>query len=534
MAEGKTAEKISLLIVDDEEYVLDGLRRHIDWGGLGIEVVGGAGEGEEGFRKAMELRPDLVMTDIRMPQLDGISMIERLHARGFHPHFLLYTGYNDFEYAKRAIKFGVSDYILKPSLPEEISAALSRMADKCREQKRMVRAQEQLRGQFENDKRLLIPAFIGDLFGGKIFSHEEFERRDRFLGTGMAGKSYCAVALYVDPSSELFENAEVERQLYVLYQVSNYAAEVFQTGVRNLGFRNNDEFLLVVGDPSDMAQQALLEKATLLLDYCTSVQGLTVVVGIGDLVEGYERIPETYRQARDCVRNSVVSNTVVFRGSGAEDEQFCPPLGFIYDKEALVDAVKTANREQTFECLGQFFAGIKRIGTGQDLCVAPLFDELIGSVTTALLQIGVDYDPELFRGLMEPVQTTQQLQDRTEKYFDDLLGRVRGRHFAKNYQMIQRMLAYVRENYGKGITLNEVADALHFTPNYLSTLFSKSTGESFSHYLLRYRIQKAKEFLDSGKYKVYEVGDIVGYRNSEYFSKVFKDIVGVPPSAYVK
>lgn len=523
-----------MLIVDDEDYVIDGLKRHISWDSLGITVVGNASDGEEGILKTMEMKPDIVMTDIRMPQLDGISMIESIHSLGAHPYFLLYTGYDDFEYAKQAIAFGVSDYILKPSLPEEIAAALAKVAEKCRDQRRMIHAQELLRGQFENDKRILSPAFIADLFGGKVFSYVEFEKRDQFLGTGLAGKSYCAVALHVDPSSEIFINTDVERLLYALYQVSNFASDVFEACDRRIGFRNNDEYLLVAGDAEAMDRSRLLEKATRLLDYCVSVHNLEVVIGLGNVVGSFDRIPETYRQARERIRNSAARNTVVYRIPGGEDDLVCPALGVIYDKETLIDAVKTANEELALLCLGQFFDGIERIGASQDLCILPLFYELAGSVTTALLQVGVDYDPEAFRELLQPAQTTHQLRSRTEAYFKGLMERVKSRHFAKNYQMVQRMIAYVRENYGGGITLNEVADAMHFTPNYLSTLFSKSTGESFSHYLLRYRIQKAKEFLDSGKYKVYEVGDIVGYHNPEYFSKVFKDIVGIPPSAYVK
>ncbi len=528
------AETITLLIVDDEEYVIDGLRRHIPWDEIDIQVVGCVCDGEDGIHKAMELKPDLVMTDIRMPQLDGITMIERLHDLGFHPHFLLYTGYNDFEYAKRAIKFGVSDYILKPSLPEEISLALLKIADKCRAQKQMIRDQDLLREQFEKDKRLLAPAFFDDLFTGRVFSYDEFEQRDQFLGTGLADKSYCVVALHVDASSELFESADIERQLYVLYQISNYAANVFMTGGHTRGFKNNDEYALVVGDPAAMTQQALLERATRCLDYCTSIHNLSVVIGVSDIVEGFGQIMNAYRQARDCIHSATVSNTVIFSGSGGEDSHVSPPLGIVYDKETLIDAIKTANKELTFKCLGQFFSSVKRVSANQNVYVVPMFYELVGSVTTALLQIGVDYDIDSFHEVMKPVQTIQQLQKKTEKYFDALLVHMESKHFAKNYQVIQRMLAYVRENYGQGVTLNEVADALHFTPNYLSTLFSKSTGESFSHYILRYRIQKAKEFLESGKYKIYEVGDIVGYRNPEYFSKIFKDIVGISPSAYVK
>ncbi len=527
-------ETISLLLVDDEHYVIDGLRRHIPWERLGIEVAGSASSGEEGIRKALELRPDLVMTDIRMPDLDGISMIEKLHELGLHPHFLLFTGYNDFEYAKKAIRFGVSDYILKPSLPDEIAAALSRMADKCRSQKRMVRDQDLLRERFEKDKRLLEPAFIHDLFFGRVQSWDEFAQRDEFLATGLAGKPLCVVAIHVDPSSELFETADIAGQLFVLYQVSSYAVGIFSPGGHAEGFIDNHEYLLVSGNPDLMTQEALLERATRLLDYCTAVHNLTVVIGVSDIVTGFQEVAGAFRQARDCVRNCAVPNTVVFREIAEESGIAFPPVEMGYDREGLIDAVKTANRELVIRYLEQFFASLRKAGANQDIYIAPFIAELAGSVTSALLQIGISYDTEAFRELLRPAQTLQQLQRKTMDYFDSLLERMKDGHLAKNYQVIQRMLAYARDHYGEGITLNAVADALQFTPNYLSTLFSRSMGESFSRYMLHLRIQKAKEFLESGRYKVWEVCEIVGYRNPEYFSKVFKDIVGLSPSAYVK
>jgi two-component system response regulator YesN len=124
------ADTITILLVDDEEYVVSALKRHIKWNLLGMEVVGEAYDGDEAIEKALQLHPDCIITDISMPKLDGISMIEQLYQMSSHPNFLIYTGYNDFEYAKKALSFGVSDYILKPALAEDFYTPLQTIGDR--------------------------------------------------------------------------------------------------------------------------------------------------------------------------------------------------------------------------------------------------------------------------------------------------------------------------------------------------------------------------------------------------------------------
>jgi two-component system response regulator YesN len=210
------------------------------------------------------------------------------------------------------------------------------------------------------------------------------------------------------------------------------------------------------------------------------------------------------------------------------------PLSWIFDKEQLIDAILIGNSSVAQQLLEKFFSHVSQLPAPQDIYLTPLLSELIGATTVSLLQHGIEYDLKAFSLVVQKHSTIHEAQIHITEYIQSLIDSIQSRELAKNYQIVHRMISFTKEHFSEGITLSEIADQLQFTPNYLSTLFAKSMGINFSQYLAKLRIFKAKELLDSGKYKVYEVGDLVGYKNPEYFTKVFKEFVGITPSAYAK
>ncbi|AEV29427.1 response regulator containing CheY-like receiver domain and AraC-type DNA-binding domain [Sphaerochaeta pleomorpha str. Grapes] len=525
---------IKLLIVDDEEYVVSALKRHLSWDKLGIEVVGEAYGGKEGIEKALQLKPDCVLTDISMPSMDGISMIEQLYLLGFHPYFLIYTGYNDFEYAKRAIKFGVCDYILKPALPEEIEASLALIVARIQDETNRSQEHAQLRKDFEDSKQQLFLPFLSDLLEGRLLTYEEFAQKDQFFHSALQGKDYVVVGIHLDNAYEVFINEKIEDQLYTLYHISSFASSLLPGKTWSTGFMSNTAYFLCAVQTDTIDTDKLIGISTRILNFCNQVGNLnlSVRISISETVHVFDSIATAYRQAKEYIRESSGNQVISCRENPQEFSY--SPLSWAFDKEAFIDAILLGNEPLALNLLDQFFKKISQLPPPQDIYLTPLLCELVGSTTVTLLQHGIESDPGAYITLLQKNSTIHEAQTKVTDYFKKLIETIQSRELAKNYQVVQKMMAFTRKNYRSGITLNEIAEYLQFTPNYLSTLFSKSTGISYSHYLTKFRMQKAKEFLESGRYKVYEVGDLVGYHNPEYFTKVFKEFVGVPPSSYVK
>lgn len=533
-------QEVTLIIADDEQYVIDNLLKHIDWKGLNINVVGTATNGQEGVKQALLKDPDLILTDVCMPEIDGISMIGKLYDMGRHPFVLIFSGYDDFEYAKRAISYGISDYLLKPSLPEEITAALKKMADKCRIEKQRIGEQAQLKMQFERNKTSFQTPFCNALLKGEISTYSDFSQQDLFLGTNLLGKNYIVVEIHMNPIKDEFGEETIEQQMFALFQVTSYASTLFLTPERsgiNFGFANGTEYLLVAGTKTNLDNDLLLEEATRLLDYCTKIHQLSVVIALSDIVSDFSKIADCYQQVKAQVRFCDIDNIVLYptRASEKKDDRFLTiPLMNKPDVDAIIDAVKAGSSEKVLILLKNCFEKIRNLPKPQDLYIYPILYGLLGETLVWLLQMGIDYDYDKLRAITVENRTFQEMEEKTMDFFASLMQHLQHTQLTQNQQLIQQMITLMKEHYRDGITLNEIANMLHFTPNYLSTIFAKSTGDSFSGFTAHYRIQKAKELLDTGQYKVYEIGDLVGYKNPEYFTKVFKDIVGVSPSAYKK
>ena len=525
---------LKLVIVEDEDYVVSGLKRHLDWERLGIEVSGVAVDGAEGMKLIIKTNPDLVLTDIRMPVMDGISMIERLSSMEIHPRFIIFSGYDDFNYAKRAMKYGVMDYILKPSLPEEIALALDKTAGKCRRIKRLEAEQEKIRQQFESYKPLLYSIFAEELFGGKILTDNRFREKCEFLGLDLIEKSYCVVTVHIDSRDCTLDQLSEEQEQYVLYLIASFAAGVFEVGKAFTNFQNHFAHFLVAKDHDKISHHDLAEQAMRVVEHCNRNFDVSASVGISDITHAFSGISAAYDQSVECLKYNMENNTVIFYQELHQNPN-CPNTSQIYDKEMLMEAIKIGNSDSVFKCLEQFFRNIKKIQRTRQDYLTPLLYEMLGTTAVTLLHMGEnDYNYEAIAELTKPNITVNELEKKLTAYYSGLMQRLGESYYKKNLQIIQRVIKYVKENYSRDITLNEIANNLYFTPNYLSSLFSRGMGESFSNYITRYRIQKAKELLESGKYKVYEIGEMVGYKNPDYFSKVFKELVGFTPSSYKK
>lgn len=528
------ADTIRVLLVDDEEYVVDALKRHIHWEELGMEIVGEAYDGQEGIEKTLQLSPDCIITDITMPQLDGISMIEQLYQMSSHPYFLIYTGYNDFEYAKKALSYGVSDYILKPALPEEFEAPLKALCNRIRDERNQIMELDRLQKDFEESKQQLFQPFLDELLEGRILTYEQFARRDQFFSSNLADKEYVVIGVHLENSQEDFAELEMKQQLYALYRINSLVISLIPGTVYSSGFRSNTAYFLCANQTDSYSLDQLVGLSIRILDFCNRLDDLNLAVriGISDIVYNFEEINTAFRQAQDCIRECLANEVMQYTQHCIKAD--CRPLPWIFDKEQLIDAILIGNSSVALQLLDKFFSHVSQLPAPQDFYLTPLLSELIGATTVSLLQHGIEYDSKAFSLVIQKHSTIHEAQIHVTEYIQSLIGSIQSRELAKNYHIVHRMISIAKEHFSDGITLSEIADQLQFTPNYLSTLFTKSMGISFSQYLAKIRIYKAKELLDSGKYKVYEVGDMIGYKNPEYFTKVFKEFVGTTPSAYAK
>ncbi|MEN6313141.1 MAG: response regulator [Clostridiaceae bacterium] len=533
----------TMIIVDDERYVIDGLLKFVDWSGIGIEVADTALNGEDGAEKIRQKNPDIVMTDISMPVMDGIEMIKVINNEGIKPKIVILTGYSEFEYAREAMKYGAADYILKPSMPDEISETMKKVVNICKEERVRQEQERHIREQLKQSMPAMIEKFLEELFEGSIKSEQVLKEKTDFLGLDFCNKSFRVLTLQIDSYDSFMERfKEIDRQ-FVKFSILTMACD--HLGVKNtyLNFKEKNSNILLTDMEeahNQIDDEQITEKLTELIERCRRMYGISISIGLGEQVCELSRIRESYQQSRESLKYKMYfGNGKVIFYADIIHTQLVTPVLQLYDRNMLIDGLKMRSLPMVLECIDDMFAKIRSQGCVRfDYLKTALF-EMMGTVSLTLYQIGEKMPHDFVNGktpwdVIENKGTVDEIQNYLKDFFQIILSATGQKVNQRNARIVEQIIDYIKENYDKNISLNELSKRIYLTPNYMSNIFSQQAGHNFMDHLAQYRIEKAKELINQGKYKIYQIGEMVGYKNPDYFRKIFREYTGVSPSEYAK
>ncbi len=386
---------LDLLIVDDESAARQGLIRCMPWDTLGVRVCGEAINGARALAQVQALRPDIVLTDIRMPFMDGIELCRALRAAGETVKIIFISGYEDLEYFKSALAYDVSGYVLKPVDVQELSALIARVAGEIRDRRSELARMAALDEKLRRTLPALRDRFLTGLLRGEIAS-EDLASRMADLELNLPPTGQYAVSL-AKPGADMPAAALLGEAAHALAQLSGNGI-VFSLG--------QDECAALWWNPLSGAGPA--EWADLL----RGTFGLDVSIGIGDAVDGLPRVKDSYTSARQALDRA--------------------------------DLERKTARER-------------------------------------------------------------------------LVGQIRA-----------LVLGDLRRNF----TIREIAEAVHYSPTYITALFKQDMGQTINEFATQCRMEKARELLDTTSLKAYEVARQVGYQDAKYFSRLYRRHFGVNPSEH--
>jgi len=521
---------MKLLIADDEVQIRTGLAEGIDWSMFDIDQVYSAANGTEAWELYNRHLPDIVITDIRMPGMDGLELSRAIKRKTPSAAVILLSGYADFQYAKEAIQIGVADYELKPvklrSLIEMVKAAQHKLlahrqeererrtlqAARCLEKLALgeqsnfsMGACEIVRYLTNTDGSFVCMALEWDGYAVRLSALSPERREQMYAEVGKQLLSRFASEEYVATDMR-------ERRFYVLCRLAQvYSADSWEASVRQWHWDLNgtltDKFGITVslGMSAPGPVEALLR---LMGEACGALNG--------KLVHG---------------------GGVVFRAVPG----FVPvrhyPLPLIVEQK-LAEAVlhldvATVNAliDRQFEEAGQI-AGLSREGV-EELCVE-LLRILYGVWPEERKEERRSDRPESSRAIFLHYEIMQTYKEEVLRRYMMTLERQRNGSSGKHTYLIAQATDYIRSHYKSELTVETLAEVTGITPNYFSHLFNKEVGVPFREYLNRLRIDEAKQLLRSTNLLAYEVMDRVGFQNYKYFCQVFKKSEGCSPSDYRK
>ncbi len=542
-----------LLIVDDEMLVRMGLKTTIDWPKLGFQIAGEADNGLKALEVARTIRPDLVLTDIRMPKMDGLTLMKALKKELPRTKILILSCYQDFDYVREALQLGALDYIPKLSMQvEELERVMLRAKAVLEEEAEQERAAD---GAWETERyrslREMQGHFFQDLLKGALNEAELPERLLRLKLRLAESGLYAAVCLRVDDLRAIRQRnggtglTSLESPLY------NIIDEAIEKGglKGDLFMGREGEFGLVFSFTAGTEAAALFRE---LSDFCAHLRetvqlyfNLSVSFGIGRVATSLIRLKDAYGEAAAALEYRF------YQGQGS--------LNRYRENPPAEEPLYSASQEQTLRerLEGGDYAGAETLVMGlldqartdEPKTPALLRQELLEVMLTfsrVLKQYGGRLEqPPAASGpnssqALNPLNAPAEIETLAEMklwfhdfvaWFGAALNDLKSQKFGRE---VSRALEYINRHYASELKLGEIAGRIGMNETYFSHLFKKETGANFTDYVNGLRIEKAKQLLRNSADNIYEIAATVGYANVSYFSKVFKQIVGVSPVEYKK
>ena len=520
-----------LLIVDDEPLVQVGVRSMLNWSKLDTEVIGTAPNGRVALDIIEEKHPDIVITDIKMPVIDGLELVRLCRERYGEqdPHFIFLTSYEEFQLARQAIVYGVSDYLVKLELsPSLLEKAVMRVIEDIRKI-RVLKTNEQSLTAPLRDKFLI--RLLNNLFE----TGEQFELESNELGLTFDAPAYTCCAGYLSASGD--GEMPYERQLSVYSSALNMIGELAEKYMTSfciaLDLRH---FALIFC--SDAEPGKLREILTGINETVFKYYKAGFTCGIGTCESAVLSVSESYRSARMALTQACADNLVVSFDSLSADTLAHSSFNMSIFKNSLTKAFEEYDADELKKLIDSLCALFSEHTGGyvQALDAASnilyLAISLLPDAEELLSGIFAD-SPDGYRSLYHQKNVEQVIRwlSNFGERMCAILDERRNDH--KNH-IVSNVKKYISEHIRERLVLDKVAAAFGISPNYLSQLFGKYSDLGFSEYVNSCKIRESKELLATGRYKVYEVADMFGYESAFYFSKVFKKVEGISPTEYLE
>ena len=535
---------IELLLVDDEPYIIDSLNATIPWESLGISEVCAASSGIEALRLLEERPIDILVTDIRMPEMDGLELIEQVNARWPNVRCLLLTGYSDFEYAKRAIRLQAFDYILKPVNDEEFMRSIAGAVDSLRDEWAEAEQLHRMRYRLNSDRSIISGDLIRGLALGRPWPRRRLEDRLREYGIPLEPGGMALLMLVT--LGRPFADYDAESLSLIEYAVGNIAEEVFAPGFRVWHGKAPHDGVMLLAAPRDgtaAGEAGLPVKAQLeplAREFHRQVRhylkgDISIVVSpwfvFPDELAGAYRaaLTELFRHREDG------GGQILFQEEAPHDPAAVTTLESLYRPPTLIQLLESRNWRAAADKIGEVFDSLERMSATRE----HLYEAFL-SIASAYLYLahkrGVLFH-RIDRSGLDPLLDPPLLlaADKVRAWALDTLDSLR-RQLTENERDIKsRIVRQVQEMVMAetgDISVRSIAERVYLHPVYLSKLFKSETGESLGDYIIRVKMERARWLLAHTNRKIYEITAELGYQNPQYFSKMFKKHFGMTPLEY--
>lgn len=531
----------TIVIVDDIRREREGIISSVDWDLLGVKVVGQADNGVNALQVIQEKDPDMVLTDIQMPLMDGIELARQIKNVNPDIKIIFLTSHSDFEYAKMAIDLDIHSYIMKPVNGAEISSAVKKAVELCKSEKSSREEVERFRNQLKESLPALKDKVFRDLLSGVYKKEEEIWAKLQFLGTEITQGEYCISIIEVDDYEMLSESMTEEEKCIFDLRASEAAS---------VAIENSDSCMLIsvsgaryvllckiyTKTVKNRVQDALEQLEKVRTDFNRKL-GIGSSLGISSIGSELIMVPKLYNQALQALKYKFLrgkNEVLIFEELDYSEDIRIKMDAIRSDLKAILHSGCREEVDQFIEVLFESFKGDKYISNRyiQNLCFSILnYSELsLLEINESLQSVfGEDIFPWQKLVRFETILDIKQWMKNILHFIADYIS---SKNNSRNRKLVEQIITIINEAYAQELTVSDIASRIFLSSNYANFIFKNETGMTIPDYITTFRINKAKELLKDPAVKIYEVSEHVGYRNKSYFTQLFKEMTGMTPNEY--
>lgn len=528
-----------LMIVDDELLMRIGIRSMLEWEKHGFQIVGEASNGKEAVGVALSVSPDLIISDIKMPVMDGLEMIRELSPRLPECQFVILSNFDDFQFVKEALRLGASDYLIKSEIRHEMLVeVLDRIRHKLAKDDGRQRMSYPMPGDYTQSLSYLKESLFKEMISG-LAGVEEFEAKTEQLHIRLQPRPFVVLKLMIDQFDQVKKKYVEKDEKLLRFSIVNILEEVTSSKRdKEIVVESSSEYLLYLNVEPEEETASIRSRLDKLGDRLhrtvKDFMNLSLSIGVSSVVRGYAYIRLAYHEADIAVRHRF------FEGAGKvlffQDVSNGPvrdgrdiPLTRTHE-EQFHNLIESRNQSGLAAYLASVRHVLQSVRADED-AVRQTYLYLLELTNAAFLsasrtRVASGASP------YEALLNAETWPDMESVIAEHVAACIEADHRTAYRSYTDMAIELINRYYAEDISLQSVASQINVNASYLSRIFKQETGENFTTYLTKVRIEKAKHYLQSGRLRVYEVADRVGYHNYTYFSKIFKKVVGLSPEDY--
>lgn len=524
---------MKILIVDDEPLVQAGIKSMIDWAANDCTIVGTASNGEIAYRMIDECEPDLVITDIKMPVMSGLELVQKCSKDERDlPLFILLTSYEELDFYKEALKYHVLEYLIKLELtPDSLLAAINHA------KKKLPAGKPASSAALFDSIDIMRERFLAKLIMNMLDGNDDIQELIKYYHLDFSADGYMASHFRIKSTKKPLP-LSTQTTLYTssLQMVSQLIDKYLKCDIVSLDIRN---FCLIfhINGSVDEAREQISNALSNVSDMLFNYYSVRLIGGIGSYVDTPEQLSDSYLDAKRVAPSAESDSSFVFYQNNE-----CQHLNKnIFNIALFKDDLQKAFTEYDSTTLQKIVTSVSEIFAESPSHYLQALD-----IASTILYMAISFlhngekivsdifadSPSGYRSLYESSSTYDVLDWLNHlcaglcEYYDTHNGDFKS-------SVVTNVKKYIRDNITKRLSLNDVAKEFNISPSYLSVLFSKYNETCFSDYINQCKIEEAKKMLADSELKIYEIADELGFESTSYFSRVFKKVAGMSPRDYL-